>query len=876
MRPDRKLLIFATVACVFAVQSSAQSRPTVPITVSVTTTGQSYAIPGDFSGLSFGTTSLRGGKNGYFFDSSSPEVVNLFQSLGIRSLRIGGTSVDTNTGNYIPATADIDALFRFAQAANLKVIYSLRLENGDPAQDAATAQYVSQNYQPLLANFAIGNEPDIYGGADPRITNFSSYMTDWRSFASAITAAVPGATFGGPDSGSGTSANSWGTRFATDEASAGNVTSTYFHYYAGGSSAGQTVQQLIDGMLSAYWTKTDYPAEYSTTGQPVLATGLPYRFTEADAYYTGGGSGVQGGDNCFATALFSLDFMHWWAQQSLSGLNFHTAQWKDNGTLYPDANGNYQVYPVGYGIKAFDLGGHGYVEPVAITNPNGSNVTAYAVGSGQDTYVTIVNKTHSPYLNSVDAVVTIQPSGVAAASASEIVLAGDTPGDGASLTATLGGAAIPDNTRWQGQWVPLPPEANGSVTLTVPTATAAVVRIHAASNYAGPIQMDQNGALEVFGFVPAGNGRGQSWQHGAGFGHGWVPGQDEHDGGDVWHDAQTASDVPNSALNNWNGWEDLTGGVESRGGAAVAKNLDNTLEVFVPATTGDVFFNRQLTPGSAWSGWTDMGSSSQGMVNLQTANNADGSLTVVGVGTNGDLWYSTQSAPNAAWSAWSDLTGKCIQPGFVLGQNLNGDLELFGADSERHIWTSTQTAAGGWGSWAALSGPPLNPKLAIARNVDGRLELFGVDERGDLWHTSQTSTGGSWSGWAAIGGRQIEPGFVIGQNSDGRLAVFGVDARPSGLLPGQGRPAGRKDVWSISQQSAGAEFAGPWSDLGGPEVDPRLVIGNTLDGRLQLFSTGENGDVWSNWQVSGGGAWAGWSDFGGRGTQFYSADRTLN
>jgi hypothetical protein len=214
------------------------------------------------------------------------------------------------------------------------------------------------------------------------------------------------------------------------------------------------------------------------------------------------------------------------------------------------------------------------------------------------------------------------------------------------------------------------------------------------------------------------------------------------------------------------------------------------------------------------------------------------------------------------------LSGKRIQPGFVLGQNLNGDLELFGADAERQIWASVETPGGGWGAWTALPGPPLNPKLAIARNVDGRLELFGVDERGHLWHNAQTSAGGSWSGWAAIGGRQIEAGFVVGQNSDGRLAVFGVDAGPSSFLPGPGWRAVRKDIWSIDQQSAGAEFTGPWSDLGGSNVDSRLVIGNTLDGRIQLFSIGENGDVWSDWQVSGGGAWAGWNDFGGRGTQF--------
>jgi hypothetical protein len=833
----------------------------VPITVTVATTSPSYAISPDFSGLSFGTTSLRGGKNGYFFDSSSTQVLTLFQTLGIRSLRIGGTSVDTNTGNYIPSNPDIDALFRFAPVAGVKVIYSLRLENGDPAQDAATAQYISQNYQSSLANFAIGNEPDLYKHADPKITNFSSYLSDWNSFASTIKSAVPDATFGGPDSSSGTSPNSWGTRFASNEANSGDVIDTHFHYYVGGSSAGQTIQQLIDGMLSAFWVNTDYPAEYSTTGGPVLAAGLPYRFTEADAYYTGGDSGVAGGDNCFATALFALDFMHWWSQHQISGVNFHTSMWKYNGVFYPDSNGNYQVYPTGYGIKAFDLGGHGYVEPLTISNPNGSNVTAYAVGDAQTTYVTIINKTHSPYNNSVDADVTIQLNGVTAASAASITLAGDEPGDGASLTATLGGALIPDNARWQGRWTPLTPASTGNVTVTVPTATAAVVKIRTAGNYAGPIQMNQNGALELFA-VNIGHGNGPwhqfgNTEHNAGF------------GGDIWHTWQTAADVPNSPLTNWNTWTDLAGGVQSKGAAAVVKNLDGTVEVFIPGTNGDVYYNRQLTPSGAWSGWVDMGSSSSGMTDLQAAANADGSLSVFGIGPNGDVWYASQTAPGVGWSDWADLSGEQIRPGFVVGQNLSGALEIFGVDQHFAVWTNLQAADGSWTGWNSLLGEFLNPRLAIAANLDGRLEVFGVDKDGSIWHNWQSSPGGSWNGWSEIAGKRINPGFVVGQNKDGSLMVFGTEASSQNPWEGLGGNKRGGDVWSIAQQTPGGDFADVWTDLGGSHIDPRLVVGNTADGRIQLFGIGANRDVWSNWLSSGTGGWAGWTDFGGKGMEFY-------
>ena len=49
-------------------------------------------------------------------------------------------------------------------------------------------------------------------------------------------------------------------------------------------------------------------------------------------------------------------------------------------------------------MKAFDLGSHGYVEPVTMSNPHHVNLTASAVGNGDDVYVTLIDRTHTTRL----------------------------------------------------------------------------------------------------------------------------------------------------------------------------------------------------------------------------------------------------------------------------------------------------------------------------------------------------------------------------------------------------------------------------------------------------------------------------------------------
>lgn len=880
-------------ACFSFASAAAQTAPTAPVTVTVNTASHGFAIPIDFSGIGFERGTLNSGNagaSGYMFSPSNAQLVTLFQNLSIKNLRIGGGSVDDEipVGTGSDGYAGVDALFGFAQTAGTRVIYTFRLLN--PASkpipnlmqdDEAAGQYVWSHYRPLVQSFAIGNEPDFfsYHTVDPLIfqtlpgranagTAFPSYLSDWQNFAGAIGTNAPGAEFSGPDSGSYNglieyNGVPWTISFANSEAGSGIITDVTQHLYVGGSTGGMTAQQAIDDMLSPGWvnsteltsepegtstssTYTPYPWLYANDLAPIANDNLPYRLTESDDFLTG----VNGASNAFSSALWTLDYMQWWAQHGAAGVNFHNKQWIFTDTFVPGnlVSGscnpapctNYQITPKGYGIKAFDLGGHGYVEPVAISNPQNANVTAYAVGEGQDLYITVINKTHSSTNDVTDASITLNPDGFPAASAAWMALSNGNPGNAATTAGTtLGGAAIANNGPWLGAWTPLSPSTGNGVTLTVPSTSAAVIHLRAASNYGGPIQINQDGSVELFALDSSGN---------------------------VWYDAQQSADVPASSSNNWTGWTELPGLIAT-GGPAEVKNDNATLEVFVPGANGDVWHNWQSTPGGAWNGWVDMGSGSSGITGLRAANNADGSLSVFGVGSNGDIWYSRESAPEVGWSAWSDLTGTQIQPGFAVGQDLDGLLEIFGVDPNGEPWQNVQNVSGGWTGWTQMpvgesgfNSAPFFPWLATARNLDGRLTVFAADSQSHVLSFTQLTPGGAL-GQPQNLGFPVGSGFVAGQDKEGRLVLFALQkSSDQGLLGNDQQEAGTSIVWSIAQQSPGGTW-GEWMPLGRMRVASDLAVGNTQDGRIQLFGVAGNGDVWANWQNASY-DWNGWADFG--------------
>jgi hypothetical protein len=470
-------------ACLFPIIAQAQS----PVVLTIDAKTRGAAVPGDFVGLSFETSNLLPRSKGeYLFSRQNQPLINLFRNIGIKNLRVGGGTVDLPRF-AVPGPADIDNLFAFAQAADVKVIYSFRLLNGDKTNAASLARYIWQNYRPQLDSFSVGNEPDwkAYHNKDPRITDYPSFLAGWRDFAQAIRAAVPDARFSGPDTGSNYpvpgaidtdyQSQSWTRRFADDEKNSGLIAAILQHDYVGQSAKGVAVATAIDAMLSPDWVTLNYPALYKKSLAGVTSDDLRFRMTECNDYSVG----VTNASDAFAAALWALDYMHWWAAHGCAGVNFHNRTWIPNDTIRRDSAGNLQASPKAYGLKAFDLGSRGsIITSFDLFNPQCANVDCYAVGDSTNLFVTIINKTHGPAAATNGYVAAaLRPKHFAASAAEYIMLESVPPGDCLANAATLGGSPITSTGPWRGEWAPLSVSPDGHCALSVPSASAAIVRL---------------------------------------------------------------------------------------------------------------------------------------------------------------------------------------------------------------------------------------------------------------------------------------------------------------------------------------------------------------------------------------------------------------
>ena len=208
---------------------------------------------------------------------------------------------------------------------------------------------------------------------------------------------------------------------------------------------------------------------------------LPYRMTEASAYNNGGGN--PNGQN-FSTALWELDFCHWFARHNCTGVNPFTRFSDYSAPIFLGADGNYVAEPYAYGLMAFGLGGQGTcinASGVLVTNVSNVNLTAYAVINGNDLYVTLINKTFQTIgANAAQVTIEKPTGGFSPTNAACLVLTSGSSGEGDATalgTATLGGAVIPTSGDWNGTSVPLT-VSNGVCTVTVQPCTAVIVDLH--------------------------------------------------------------------------------------------------------------------------------------------------------------------------------------------------------------------------------------------------------------------------------------------------------------------------------------------------------------------------------------------------------------
>ncbi len=479
------------VLVLFAIRAFAADSPTEPVAVTLTLGEPGAALGDRFAGFSYERKQLLPGADGmHYFRPDNRALIDLFHTLGIRSLRIGGNTSDRDA-TTAPEPADFASFFAFAKAADVKVIYCLRLLHGDPAAEARTVKFLTDNYGPWIDCFSIGQEPSAYpvetvdtrattdrmGGTAERYP-YATYRAEWKRFEEAIVAAVPNARLCGPSIHNNAE---WTRKFMEDFGAADHVTLITEHLYPGGAGGKVSTPEIgRDRMLSDDFTHV-YQKLYDGFGPMAAAKGQPYRLEEANNYFNGGAADVS---NTFAAALWGLDFMHWWAEHHADGINFHTGDRVAAGnSLQPGRyaafftiDGGFLIRPLSYGIKAFDLGGHGALVPVHVASAGHSlNLSAYAVrASDGEVALTLINKKHGPTAHAARVQVTLG----AGYRHPRVVTLSAPQGDVAAQEGiTLGGAEIEKVGTWHGGWKDLSEtDANGVLPIDVPTASAVIVR----------------------------------------------------------------------------------------------------------------------------------------------------------------------------------------------------------------------------------------------------------------------------------------------------------------------------------------------------------------------------------------------------------------
>ena len=480
-----------TLACILLLLFCLQSRSYStnlsehePITVKVNTKNPGIEISPETVGLSYEASRLLPDENGvHYFRPDNTALLNMFKTLGVKNLRIGGNSVDA-PNIPIPDEQDIHSFFKFAQAANVKVIYSVRLQDGDPNVARDTARLIYENYKDVMESFSIGNEPGYY-------KDYDVYTSKWTAIRDAILEVYPDAVFAGPDQ------NPEPERIKKIVSDFGNpagrlVQITQHNYPFGCSyknSGEKDVTKLIPQDAEKSREKMLRPSAYRIYDRVLQGmieatkkTDVTFRMTETNSYWF---SGLKGASDSFASALWALDYLHWWSSHGAAGLNFHTGDITGGAIALPcryaafvTSDDGYQARPLSYGMKLFALAGIGNTLDVKVSSSSDQNIAAYAnLYRDKTLFLTLINK---EYKNTEKLQIHIQLDASLRDSKVQVIWLEAKNNDIAAGcdSVTLGGARIESDGSWKGQWQILPDSnvGNNEINISIPPACALIVK----------------------------------------------------------------------------------------------------------------------------------------------------------------------------------------------------------------------------------------------------------------------------------------------------------------------------------------------------------------------------------------------------------------
>ena len=441
------------------------------VRLDLNTVGPTTPIPPDFLGLSFETLTLLPHSDGtpaYFVPGNGP-LIQLFQTLGIRSLRIGGNTADTPS-TPIPTEPEIDQLFQFALAANVKVIYTLRLRESSIPKVAEAAKYLMDHHAAQIDCLSIGNEPNIYEH------EFSKYTDDLRAYTLAVMAAAPNTRLCGPGTNiSGTAP--WANGYIKEFGQSPQLLWLTQHAYPGGAGGKVSDPAVGIGQLLSPEFEQRYQSYVKAFVSAAQAAHIRYRIEETNSFYNGGAKDVS---NTFASSLWALDYLYFWLTHGSSGVNFHTGDtvaaadhqapcWY--ATFWTKPDGTLDIHPIAYAVKAFDLAAQGDLLPIQATNIP-ATLKIYATRSATRTiYLTLINKQMNSFQPPANIEASLPPH-----SKKISTMSLNAPSLNATSGVQLGEAVIDSEGHWSGTWQAIPSHGK-TLRLKIPSASAILVKI---------------------------------------------------------------------------------------------------------------------------------------------------------------------------------------------------------------------------------------------------------------------------------------------------------------------------------------------------------------------------------------------------------------
>jgi hypothetical protein len=269
----------------------------------------------------------------------------------------------------------------------------------------------------------------------------------------------------------------------------------------------------------------------------------------------------------------------------------------------------------------------------------------------------------------------------------------------------------------------------------------------------------------------------------------------------------------------------------------------------------------QVTPGGSWSQWLGSDWAGQGfpaqVYELAAAEQNNGCVQFWGLDTKLQLWSTSQSSPGGNWSGWSGPNWNNAPPDMkrlaACQQGGTRGAQLWGIAEDLSLLTCYQITPGGnWSAWQGWAATPENSQfveITAAQQNDGRVQLWALDTKQQLWSCWQTSPGGDWTAWS-------------GPNWNGAPSLSNITACQQGGSRGA-------QIWGITsdytlvsdyQVSAGGNWSG-WSSgswLNAPQVY-ELTAAQQNNGCVELWALTLNQVLTSIAQTSPGGNWSGWS-----------------